>query len=108
MGNAMSSFSPVHAQPASTSVSGKTAPLQEIFSSIQGEGVYVGKRQVFVRFAHCHLKCAYCDTPMTTADGHCHVETPPGSGHIERHPNPLQPETLVTLITDLLQTSLHH
>ncbi len=86
----------------------KTAPLQEVFSSIQGEGIHVGKRQVFVRFAHCHLKCAYCDTPMTTADGQCHVETPPGSGQIVHYPNPMQPATLVTIIEHLLQTTRHH
>ncbi len=86
----------------------KTAPVQEVFSSIQGEGIYVGKRQVFVRFAHCHLKCAYCDTPMTSPTGQCHVETPPGSGIIEYHNNPLPPETLVDIIQSLLKTAKHH
>ena len=37
-------------------------PITEIFASIQGEGLYVGERQVFVRFADCNLKCDYCDT----------------------------------------------
>lgn len=86
----------------------KTAPLQEVFSSIQGEGVYVGKRQVFVRFAHCHLKCAYCDTPMTSASGQCHVETPPGSGEMTYFPNPMQPDVLAEIIINLLQTTKHH
>lgn len=86
----------------------KTAPLQELFSSIQGEGIYVGKRQVFVRFAHCHLKCAYCDTPMTSTTGQCHVETRPGSGQIEYYPNPMPPHVLVDLIGELLQTARHH
>jgi 7-carboxy-7-deazaguanine synthase len=87
---------------------GKTAPLQEVFSSIQGEALYVGKRQVFVRFAHCHLKCAYCDTPMTSATGQCHVEDPPGSGLEHYYPNPMQPKTLVEIVGALLKTAQHH
>ncbi len=35
--------------------------LAEIFSSIQGEGLYVGVRQIFVRFPKCNIVCAYCD-----------------------------------------------
>ena len=38
------------------------APIVEIFSSIQGEGLLVGRRQIFVRFAGCNLNCSYCDT----------------------------------------------
>ncbi len=36
--------------------------ISEIFSSIQGEGLYLGKRQIFVRFYGCNMRCAYCDT----------------------------------------------
>src|SRR3989339_2074905 len=43
------------------------APIHEIFSSCQGEGLYAGQRQVFVRFAGCNLRCAYCDTPKALA-----------------------------------------
>ncbi|WP_373532355.1 7-carboxy-7-deazaguanine synthase QueE [Vampirovibrio sp.] len=98
----------LHTSENSASLATKTAPLQEIFSSVQGEGIYVGKRQIFVRFAHCHLKCAYCDTPMTSPSGQCHVELPPGSGQIHYYPNPMQPETLVELIQELLPTARHH
>ncbi len=38
------------------------ADIIEIFSSYQGEGVYMGARQIFIRFAGCNLKCAFCDT----------------------------------------------
>jgi organic radical activating enzyme len=40
------------------------ARISEIFYSIQGEGIYVGFPQVFVRFSGCNLEnCRFCDTP---------------------------------------------
>ena len=36
--------------------------INEIFSSIQGEGPVVGYKQLFIRFCGCNLKCRYCDT----------------------------------------------
>ncbi len=36
--------------------------IKEIFSSIQGEGLNVGEKQLFIRFAGCNLNCKYCDT----------------------------------------------
>ncbi|MDO5826297.1 MAG: 7-carboxy-7-deazaguanine synthase QueE [Methanosphaera sp.] len=29
---------------------------------MQGEGKYIGKRQIFIRFAGCNIDCIYCDT----------------------------------------------
>jgi organic radical activating enzyme len=36
--------------------------VSEVFVSIQGEGLYVGFLQLFVRLAGCSLGCSYCDT----------------------------------------------
>jgi len=35
--------------------------ISEIFSSLQGEGPYLGVKQVFVRFGRCNMHCTYCD-----------------------------------------------
>ncbi|OGB87476.1 hypothetical protein A3J44_06370 [candidate division WOR-1 bacterium RIFCSPHIGHO2_02_FULL_45_12] len=43
--------------------------LCEIFNSFQGEGLYVGERQTFVRLAGCNLTCQYCDTPQALTPG---------------------------------------
>lgn len=35
--------------------------LSEIFSSIQGEGIYLGYKQIFIRTTGCNISCDYCD-----------------------------------------------
>jgi organic radical activating enzyme len=39
--------------------------LSEVFDSIQGEGVSLGKPCRFIRLALCNLHCHYCDTKYT-------------------------------------------
>ena len=45
--------------------------VAEIFSTLQGEGIYVGQRQIFVRLSGCPWRCRYCDTPNSLSnEGH--------------------------------------
>lgn len=87
----------------------ESAPVAEIFSSYQGEGLLVGVRQVFVRFRGCPLTCRYCDTPEAKrTSGPCRVERAPGSGEWEVLPNPLGISELAAEIEKLLATAPHH
>lgn len=68
-----------------------TAPFIEIFNSIQGEGLWIGRRQTFLRFEACNLDCRYCDTPINQGAPCCRYEAEPGGGGDEAIPNPLTP-----------------
>jgi organic radical activating enzyme len=46
-----------------------TLKISEIFSSVQGEGLRQGGPAVFVRFAGCNLRCAFCDTKYAWSGG---------------------------------------
>lgn len=84
------------------------AGLQEIFSSIQGEGLWVGTRQLFVRFNACHLKCLYCDTPQRPAAEQCEIEPVSGSGEKVLWDNPLSIEQVLEWIQHFHQQYRHH
>jgi 7-carboxy-7-deazaguanine synthase len=38
--------------------------ITEVFDSLQGEGLYLGEKQIFVRFFGCNLSCRFCDTKL--------------------------------------------
>lgn len=52
----------------------ETAKIFEIFQSIQGEGKYIGVKQIFVRFFGCHMHCQWCDTPNAIGDTTSHYK----------------------------------
>jgi 7-carboxy-7-deazaguanine synthase len=43
--------------------------INEIFYSIQGEGVYMGLPMVFIRVTGCNLRCNWCDTKYAYDSG---------------------------------------
>jgi len=47
----------------------KRVAIHEIFASIQGEGLWIGERHIFVRFLGCDLRCRYCDTTVAVKAG---------------------------------------
>ena len=69
--------------------------IKEIFTSIQGEGPYIGEKQIFIRFCGCNLHCAYCDTDFKKPDKFYINEL---SQSID---NPANPEVLAKIIQNL-------
>ena len=43
--------------------------INEIFSSIQGEGIMQGFPTIFIRTSGCNLRCLYCDTQYAYDEG---------------------------------------
>ena len=86
------------------------ATLVELFSSIQGEGPYVGYRQAFLRFHGCNLDCAYCDTVQPFPPPVCRVESEPGKGIFREVPNPVSLAVAVEILTEWCSRcpGLHH
>ncbi len=43
--------------------------VNEMFSSIQGEGIYIGTPMFFIRLTGCNLRCKWCDTTYAFYEG---------------------------------------
>lgn len=85
-----------------------TAPLVEVFSAIQGEGLNVGTRQIFIRFAQCDLRCHFCDSAHTWySRPTCQIERSPGQRDFQTYPNPVTIDQLLTWVKDLHLSHLH-
>ncbi len=86
---------------------GAAAQVCEIFSSLQGEGIYSGCRHLFLRLAGCNLRCTYCDTKESFF--------PPSRVRIE-YPNKKDPEMITNPVTvselweilEQMQPARHH
>lgn len=82
--------------------------IVEVFSSIQGEGLCVGYRQVFVRLGGCNLTCDFCDTPISrkfVEDGQ--IEITPGKRDFKTIKNPISVEELAGYVNNLLVLPHH-
>lgn len=43
--------------------------ISEIFFSIEGEGIEIGRPEIFIRLAGCNLRCIWCDTKYALQNG---------------------------------------
>ena len=43
--------------------------VSKIFHSIEGEGIEIGRPEVFIRLAGCNLRCTWCDTKYALENG---------------------------------------
>ena len=81
-----------------------SANIIEIFSSIQGEGPYLGQKQIFIRFSGCNLNCRYCDT-NSSAQEYCKIYT--AKDNFRKIKNPIHYKDLTKEI-EKLNTINHH
>jgi len=74
--------------------------IKEIFKSIQGEGKYVGAKQLFMRLAGCSVNCLNCDTDYSHEDVF--------SIKNKKIQNPVSPATLADDIAEYFDLSSFH
>lgn len=77
-----------------------TGHVAEIFCSVQGEGLFVGQRQIFFRTAGCGATCYWCDTPAAKEQQErCVIH----GATRQSVPNPIQADDAVKTILALAE-----
>ena len=85
-----------------------TLQLIESFSSIQGEGPYIGYRQLFLRLAGCNAACIFCDTSESRGiPATCMLEQTPGQRDFTVLPNPVPVDALAHRVNHLSKAGHH-
>ena len=46
---------------------GQSLWVQDVFYTLQGEGLFSGQPAIFVRLAGCNLRCCFCDTDFESS-----------------------------------------
>ena len=89
--------------------------INEIFYSLQGEGIWVGLPTIFIRTTGCNLRCSYCDTIYAYDQGD-NMKISEMLSTIIKYPcklvcltggEPLLQEDIMTLIDALLSDHYH-
>lgn len=64
--------------------------------------MYLGERQVFIRFAGCNISCEYCDTELgLTQTPEYKLEQTPGKHDFKPNSNPVSVEDLMLIVNNL-------
>lgn len=84
--------------------------VSEVFSAIQGEGAFVGTRQVFLRLSGCNIRCDYCDQPeaLEKRAGPCRIERTPGHRDWVQTNSPIPLGAVASAVDRLWRSLTHH
>lgn len=80
------------------------ANLCEVFTSIQGEGIFAGRVQLFIRFSGCNINCYYCDTKDSLDKTQkALLEIRPLSGKFKSILNPVGEDILISYVKNAIK-----